>query len=318
MPSPSSAEPSSSATTVDEVRPQAGPLPSKLGEIGYQEQPGQQSNSARRESDSFPALPARHPADRDSPVPPPSSPRDDDDPPSTALPSHETSSTHSGKSSILSFFKHKNLPAYFGIGLASWIALSIHIIFLAGTVTLWVYSAQRLNKFIAQQNGSGGGGGTSAIFVHVIFAIFVTGQLLFLERRIFRLRAERYMHLHQDEMLPTHNPTGLAYMGFAPWNRPPLPTYAAALAQSGVGTGDVEDHLIAALPPPAYGNTRGSRLLLSGFLRESLRAQRPQSQGSDMGHHGERPLSYVSRDEEVRDSERAQALATLENAHLRS
>jgi len=116
-------------------------------------------------------------------------------------------------------------------------------------------------------------------------------------------------------------------MGFSPWNRPPLPTYAAALAQSGVGTGDVEDHLIAAPPPPAYGNTRGSTFLLSGFLRDSLRAQRPvsaQTQASQinqpaMVERSERPISYVSVDEdweEVQNAERArrleETLSTLE------
>lgn len=63
-------------------------------------------------------------------------------------------------------------------------------------------------------------------------------------------------------------------MAFAPWNRPPLPTYAAALAQSGFGTGDVEDNIIAVPPPPAYGHTRGSTLLLAGFMSENLRSQR--------------------------------------------
>jgi len=104
-------------------------------------------------------------------------------------------------------------------------------------------------------------------------------------------------------------------IAFSPWNRPPLPTYAAALAQSGVGTGDVEDHLIAAPPPPAYGNTRGSILLLSSFLRESLRGQRPTSGQSSVdgreGENSDRPVSYVShitRDEFVEDAERSRRL----------
>jgi hypothetical protein len=105
----------------------------------------------------------------------------------------------------------------------------------------------------------------------------VLAQVLLLERRVFRLRAERYTYLHPGQLFQSG---GTGSMGFAPWNRPPLPTYAAALAASGYGTGDVEDHLIAAPPPPAYGNTRGSTLLLSGFLRDSLRAQRPISGSS--------------------------------------
>jgi len=57
-------------------------------------------------------------------------------------------------------------------------------------------------------------------------------------------------------------------MGFAPWNRPQLPTYAAALGFR--GTGDVEDEAIARPPPPAYGNTRDSTLLLLGSLPENI------------------------------------------------
>lgn len=298
-----------------EVRPQAGPLPTKRGEIGYQE--GSKTEIHGSDADDNPdPLPARHPADRDTPVtstgegphtplPPPSS--------STTPEESDSSSTRSN-SSILSFFKSKRSPIYLGIRLTSWAALLVHILVLAGTILLWVFATKRIRQDMGDQ--SQGGNPPSTVFIHVLFGILVTGQLLFLERRIFHTRAERYMYLHRDEILP-HNANGSTYMGFAPWNRPSLPTYAAALAQSGVGTGDVEDHLIAAPPPPAYGNTRGSTLLLAGFLRESLRAQRPRSNMSD---RSERPLSYVSRGdgwEEIRDADRArrlgETLATLEN-----
>ena len=43
--------------------------------------------------------------------------------------------------------------------------------------------------------------------------------------------------------------------------------------ESGVGTGDVEDNRIAVPPPPAYGHTRGSTLLLAGFIGPELREQ---------------------------------------------
>ena len=49
---------------------------------------------------------------------------------------------------------------------------------------------------------------------------------------------------------------------------------------------DVEDHIIAGAPPPAYGNTRESSCVLSGFLESSL----------ESGTGG--PLS---RDDEQRD-----------------
>lgn len=43
--------------------------------------------------------------------------------------------------------------------------------------------------------------------------------------------------------------------------------------ESGAGTGDVEDNRIAVPPPPAYGHTRGSTLLLAGFIGPELREQ---------------------------------------------
>jgi hypothetical protein len=43
--------------------------------------------------------------------------------------------------------------------------------------------------------------------------------------------------------------------------------------ESGAGTGDVEDNQIAVPPPPAYGNTRGSTLLLAGFVSSELQEQ---------------------------------------------
>jgi len=169
------------------------------------------------------------------------------------------------------------------------------------------------------------------LFIHIAFAAVLIVQFIFLERRIFRLRAERYSTLHPGEILPTTRRFlvgGAANIPFTPWNRPPLPTYAAALAQSGVGTGDVEDHLIAAPPPPAYGNTRGSRMILTGYLRDSLRAQRPvsgQSQMTQRLDENGRPASYVSKDEqweEIQDADRArrleEALARLERSDPRS
>ncbi len=97
---------------------------------------------------------------------------------------------------------------------------------------------------------------------------------------------------------------------------PSLPTYAAALAQSGLGTGDVEDNLIAIPPPPAYGNTRGSTLLLRGFLRNSLReavtSRDSQHRMSVFSQRSSRPVSYHSQDgdaAERSDAARAMRLA---------
>ncbi|KAF8964423.1 hypothetical protein BDZ97DRAFT_1758000 [Flammula alnicola] len=297
-----------------ERRPQADPLPSKRGEIGYVE--GVHNLVERPQGNvSETHLPERHPADRDHPSSPsnPSVP-----PPETTTPSSSTDNAATSSSSasitkstrLLSFLKPKK--SFGGVQLATLIQFAAQILLLAGTVIAWVFATKLLKHMAA--NDQNMPGGSSAIFVHVVFVIGVIGQLVFLERRLFRLRGERYSHLHPGEVLPRHriipmtSDTGIA---FAPWNRPPLPTYAAALAQSGVGTGDVEDHLIAAPPPPAYGHTRGSTLLLQGYLRESLRAQRPPSVHSQAPSAAERHLSYVSRDEdweEIQNADRARQL----------
>jgi hypothetical protein len=87
---------------------------------------------------------------------------------------------------------------------------------------------------------------------------------VFLERRIYRLRRERYER--PGQVLPRHRhslSSSYDNNSIAPWNRPSLPTYGAVLVQSGVATGDVEDNLIAIPPPPAYGHIRGSTLIYS-------------------------------------------------------
>lgn len=325
---------SSLGLSMTETPPQAGPLPSKRGEIGFREdlhgrgrdlESGVASGSDSRSEVT--ALPARHPADRDAP--PEISPVPD----TTEVPltpaaatsqtvpepavAADTSSTHS-KRSIISFLKPRRIPTFGGMRSTTLFMFIFQILLIGGTIAGWALSVQRLAKSQKNSNAStspndaqpSSGVNSSSIFIHVVFGIAILAQLLFLERRIFRLRAERYSYLHPGEMLPTsRGRPSSANMGYAPWLRPPLPTYAAALAQSGHGTGDVEDNAIAVPPPPAYGNTRDSRMLLQGFLRNSLREQRPVSEHSQMSQRdGERPLSYATQDEqwqEIQDAERA-------------
>jgi hypothetical protein len=127
-------------------------------------------------------------------------------------------------------------------------------------------------------------------------------QAVLIERRIFHARAERYAFKYPGDLLPTSPQSGPdTSMPVAPWNRPPLPTYAAALASNGVGTGDVEDMEIARPPPPAYGKTRGSTLVLASYLRDSLRVQAREDErdrrASSTSVRSDRPISFVSRDE---------------------
>jgi len=319
MSSTSSSSYPSSSTIPQESRAEAGPLPSKRGEIGFREDLHKEAEDDRRMSSqsTLQALPARHPADRETPV---SSPNTITPNPTITVPStpsipNDASSTNSmvKRKGILGFLTRKKVPSYGGLLLTTLLAFIAQFLLVAGTIAGWVLSIRHINGGKSSSNSQQLQGASSSIFIHVVFGVTVLGQLLFLERRFFRLRAERYGFLHPGEMLPSSRRMGSPNpaIAFSPWNRPPLPSYAAALAQSGVGTGDVEDHLIAAPPPPAYGNTRGSTLLLAGFLRESLRAQRPVSARTQMSQRNDRPLSYVSRDEEweeIRDADRARQL----------
>lgn len=314
----SSSDSSSSSSSVQESRTQAGPLPAKRGEIGYVE--GEES-----EETILPSLetqvPARHPADRDGPVtttnsesiPTPSTPSNHPiaSPSVSTLVSvtNSTTSSTTKRKRILDFLSTKKVPSVGGLLVTTLVAAGLQLLFLGACIAGWAIAAKRL----ARDSQNTGLGPSSAIFVHVLFGVTILGQLLFIERRVFRLRAQRYTYLNPGQILPSHRSMGGPdpTIAFSPWNRPPLPTYAAALAQSGVGTGDVEDHLIAAPPPPAYGNTRGSTMILAGHLPDNLRAQRPSSGDSQMTYTRERPLSYASRDEqweEIQDAERARQL----------
>ena len=288
-------------------RRQAEPLPSKRGEIGYVEGVHNldQGQEGMTSTDGV-ALPERHPADRDH-NPPSPLPAEPANPP---LPSSSQNAQPSSCTVNKSFSFLKPRKSFGGVQLSTLLFFAAQISLLGGTIAAWVLATGVLKRMAKSQ-----GGQYSSVFAHVVFVIAVIGQVILLERRLFRLRGERYSHIHPGEVLPRHRTIPLhpdTAIAFAPWNRPPLPTYAAALAQSGVGTGDVEDHLIAAPPPPAYGNTRGSTLLLAGYLRESLRAQRPTSQDPvPTSTPAGRPLSYVSRDDqwdEIQDADRARRL----------
>lgn len=333
MATPSAASSFSSASAT-ETRPDAGPLPRKVGEIGYNEDNHGQRPLSPATAEGV-TLPQRHPADRDHP---PSAPSTNPTlPPTSTEPAADAASTHSAsKRSIAAFLSGKKL--YGGISLTNLLIFTFQCLVFGGTIGGWVVATQFMAK--ASNNSSSDdsddgsssssvmsiAGGGAAIFVHVAFAVVVLAQLLFLERRIFHIRVQRYMHIHPGEVLPTSlsrfSPGGRS-LPLAPWQRPPIPTYAATLAADGVGTGDVEDAEIARPPPPVYGQTRGSTLLLAGFLRDSLRAQARQHEldrRSHMSTRSDRPVSFVSKDEEWeerRDAERArrveEALARLEN-----
>ncbi|KAI9443324.1 hypothetical protein H4582DRAFT_1180294 [Lactarius indigo] len=308
---------SSTTTLTEESGPQAGPLPSKRGEIGFIEgvhtQPPAPAQPVEQDN-----LPARHPADR---IPVPSSGLPSD----ASLPSG-TSSIPPDSSSVNTVDKRtfrwrKKLPKFMGIHFMTLLLICVQILLFVGTIVGWVFAARALgDKFDAPPPPPPDPDGdqnpppppsdhSSSIFVHVAFAVVAIAQLIIFERRVYRLRAERYAFKHPGEVLPSSLRRGHsladATIPMAPWSRPPLPTYAAALAASGVGTGDVEDAEIARAPPPAYGKTRGSTLLLAGFLRNSLIVQAREHEedrsASRMSNRSDRPVSILSRGERRED-----------------
>ena len=301
----------SSSSLAEELGPQAGPLPAKRGEIGFIEGVHAQTPTLDQHVDQN-TLPARHPADR---PPPPSS----DIPNETSTPSRPSSilsdSSSTNATEKRTFRWRKKLPKYMGIQSMTLLLVFVQILVFVGTIVGWIFAVRALGH---QSNppppppppppGPGGNQNnppdhSSSIFVHVAFAVVAIAELIFIERRVFRLRAERYASRHPGEILPTslqrEYSIADATISIAPWNRPPLPTYAAALTASGVGTGDVEDSEIARPPPPAYGKTRGSTLILAGFLRNSLLVQAQEHEdGRSESDLSDRPVSFLSRDEE--------------------
>ncbi len=312
-------------------RVEADPLPSKRGEIGFRE-PEHVPDTSNSQPEV--ALPARHPADRDAP---PANADASPDSSTAATNNSDTASMRTNNSvakSILSKLKPKKDPTIRGIRSSSILIFVAQILIFIGTIAGWALLTNHLSHSNKPADTPGVGISTTQIFLHVVFAIASLAQLVFVERSIYHMRAQRWAHIHGPG-LPMHGsrgerPTSAMGIGFAPWNRPPLPTYAAALAQSGVGTGDVEDSAIAMPPPPEYGNTRGSQLLLSGMLTDSMREQRAQARAqaiarANAGETGsvrgswasERPLSYVSRDEEWEERRDAGRAVILEQTLAR-
>lgn len=274
----------SSVPSLDEtIRIEVPPLPFKIGEIGYVENAEARTEVEPR-ADEFIHMPARHPADRDTVTAIPAIP--------AAAPSVASLQDPSARSQPkLNDQRIWNKRIFSGFRLGTFIVFVLHVFLFVLIVIGWAMAAAALSKSNSLL-------ANATLFFHVVFALLCIFQFVFLVRRIYGLRVERYIFLHPGELLPSDRRNRPPILTFSPWNRPPLPTYAAAVAQSGISTGDVEDHLIAAPPPPAYGNTRGSRLLSSGLLRNSLLVQRPLSQQSSISQTqapGGLHLSYASR-----------------------
>jgi len=259
-------------------RPQADPLPSKQGEIGYIEA----ADLPRAPTDILHPLNLQHdlPTTRPhfvdgnySPISP------DVVPPAqsevvTCPSSDQLSSTASitKPNGMLDFFKSQGPPAFGGLRPYTLVMFAVLLTLLGGTVTAWVFASKRLAIIAKQNHQTLFGLLPTTIPVYIIFIFIILLELSHLERLVFRLRGERYAHVHRGEIIPRHRNISRSSIDstFAPWNYSP---YAAALSGSGIATGDVEDYIIAGSPPPAYDNTVGRPPSYNYVSRDEQRDQ---------------------------------------------
>jgi hypothetical protein len=226
------------ADKVSVESPEAPPLPRKLGEIGYV--PPAHTEPEMSQGDlNEPSLPARHPADRD---------HNDGSPSSSSSPSNPPNPSSSTATNGESQPTKKRSWSLGGIRVWTLLRLLCLLGLMAATGGAWSYTIRHFQESTPTYDDQGNArtnsyGWSSTIFVHVAFSIVALFELVFLERNIFQIRAERYMFKHGMSPQARRAARRAATLGIAPWNRPPLPTYAAALAESGHGTGDVEDNL---------------------------------------------------------------------------
>jgi hypothetical protein len=171
-----------------EERPQAGPLPTKRGEIGYTEALLDQTQRATEEGSAGPDMPARHPADRDAP-PPADAAQPSEDPdtltdvplndsasaishaaaegsPSTGIPAigstpvADATSTRS-KKSIISFLKCRKALKIGGIRFITLVRFIVQCLFIAGGIAAWAVLAKEMASHANKQQSSNSGNGGS-------------------------------------------------------------------------------------------------------------------------------------------------------------
>jgi len=192
----------SSAAMAEESGPQAGPLPSKRGEIGFVEGVHTQQPAHDQPIDQV-NLPARHPADHPSQVPPSDLPNEAPLPAGTSPVSSDSSSMNTVDKST--FRWRKKLPTLLGIRSPTLVLIFVQIALFTGTIVGWIFAAIALGVQINAPPPSPVGGQppnppdhSSSIFVHVAFAVVVIAQLVFSRapclpsaRRALRLQTSR-------------------------------------------------------------------------------------------------------------------------------
>ncbi|KAF9516440.1 hypothetical protein BS47DRAFT_663132 [Hydnum rufescens UP504] len=305
------------------------PLPRKPGELGYSRNVSttatpSQSSDANDEDDT---VLRPHPAESSSHLPIPDASTSTASPPMSSY----TSPARSQKTNAFSIVKlfrgqspNSPVPVIYGIRLSTLLRLLFIAVAQIGAIIAWALTIIIIKAPGGrdEQNGASmfSGLNTPVLFIHIGFGVTTLLLGILLERAIFIVRAERYRFLHRSDLGSGPDAGAPPEVGFVPWNRPNLPTYVNALGYR--GTGDVEDHYIAPAPPPEYGNTRGSILLMSTLLQHYPQ-ERPASYTSrispgrgERDDHNDRDDRAILEDDVVDSARRAgvleDALATLE------
>lgn len=217
------------------TRPQADPLPTKRGEIGFRESlnrplsfiPEPESDTTAHDA----SVPARHPADRE---PQPASSQPEPSPTTNENGDQAAPEAPPLSAPILSFLKPKFDK--FGVRPSTIFLLVIQSSLLLITIGFWIILAR-----LILPSSNAGKTAATGVFIHISFVIGTIFQVILLERLVFRYRAERYAALHPGEVIPDMFNRGeqvSTRLALAPWNRPPLPTVSLILRLLDVGNAD--------------------------------------------------------------------------------
>jgi len=209
-----SAVATSSAPLAEETGPQAGPLPSKRGEIGFVDGVHTQAPVQPVDQDT---MPARHPADRPPQVPSSDLPNEDPQSPVSSPVSSDSSSINTVEKRTSRW--RKKLPKFMGIHFMTLLLMCLQILFFAGTIIGWVFAAMALGGQLNIPTPSPANGQnppisdhSSSIFVDIAFAVVAIAQLIFLERR-FLPSARRTLRIQSSRRSPSDFASARAYVG---------------------------------------------------------------------------------------------------------
>ena len=217
------------------TQPQADPLPTKRGEIGYRESfnrplsfnPEPESDTTAHDA----STPARHPADRE---PQPASSQPEPSPITNENGDQANPEVPPSSAPIFSFLKPKFNK--FGVRPSTIFLLVTQSSLLLVSIGLWIILAR-----LVLPSSNAGRTAATGVFIHIAFVIGIIFQVVLLERLVFRYRAERYAALHPGEVIPDMFNRGeqvSTRLALAPWNRPPLPTVSLILRLLEVGNAD--------------------------------------------------------------------------------